>query len=65
MINIYPRAVKTLKKKVIKKKITDIEEGCSENGVETHEKLFTTESELNIINKSRTRRKEIIVDNKD
>ena len=49
------------KKKIIKKKITDIEEDCSvydeqktsatENGMETHEKLFTTESELNIINK--------------
>ena len=39
----------------------DLEENCSvcdeqetsaiENGMETHEKLFTTESELNIINK--------------
>ena len=48
-------------KKIIKKKITDIEEDCSvydeqetsatENGMETHEKLFTTESELNTINK--------------
>ena len=44
-----------------KKKITDIEEDCSvcneqeisatENGLETHEKLFTTDSELNIIYK--------------
>ena len=73
VINIYPRNVKTLKKNY-KKRITDIEEGCSvcdeqetsatENGMETHEKLFTTESELNIINKSRAKRKEIIVDNK-
>ena len=46
---------------MIKIKITDIEDDCSmcdkqetsatENGMETHEKLFTTESELNIINK--------------
>ena len=52
----------------------DIEKDCSvcdeqetsatKNGMETHEKLFTTESELNIINKSRAKRKEIIVDNK-
>ena len=57
MINIYPRNIKIKKKK----KITDIEEDCSvcdeqgtsatENGMETHEKLFITESELNIINK--------------
>ena len=50
-----------LLKKSIKKKITDIEEDCSvcdeqetsatENGMETHEKLLTTESELNIISK--------------
>ena len=48
-----------LKIKLYKKKITDIEEDCSvcneqeisatENGLETHEKLFTTDSELNII----------------
>ena len=27
------------------------ETSATENGMETHEKLFTTESELNIINK--------------
>ena len=37
---------------------------ATENGMETHEKLFTIESELNIINKSGAKRKEIIVDNK-
>ena len=57
-----------------KKKVTDIEEDCSvcseqetsatENDMETHEKLFTTESESNIINKSRAKREEIIVDSK-
>ena len=61
MINIYPRNVKTLKKKNYKKKITDIgedfsvcdeqETSANENDMETHEKLFTIESELNIINK--------------
>ena len=55
------RFLKKKKKKMIKIKITDIEDDCSmcdkqetsatENGMETHEKLFTTESELNIINK--------------
>ena len=55
------RFKKKKKKKMIKIKITDIEDDCSmcdkqetsatENGMETHEKLFTTESELNIINK--------------
>ena len=61
VINIYPRNVKTLKKKNYKKKITDIgedfsvcdeqETSANENDMETHEKLFTIESELNIINK--------------
>ena len=62
MINIYPKNIKTFqKKKIIKKKITDIEEDCSvcdeqetsatENGMKKHEKLFTTEWELNITNK--------------
>ncbi|XP_043597799.1 uncharacterized protein LOC122574351 [Bombus pyrosoma] len=47
-------------KKNYLKRTTDIEEDCSvcneqetsatENSMETHEKLFTTESELNIIN---------------
>lgn len=50
----------TSQKKIIKK-ITNIEEDCSmcdepeisaaENSIETHEKLFITEPELNIINK--------------
>ena len=55
-----PQKCQDFKKEIIKK-ITDIEEDCSacdkqetsatENGMETHEKLFTTKSELNIINK--------------
>ena len=40
------------------------ETSATEDSMETHEKLFTTESEWNIINKSRAKRKEIIVDNK-
>ena len=72
--NYLPQKCQDFKKKSYKKEITDIEEDCSvcdeqetsatENRMETHEKLFTIESELNIINKSRAKRKEIIVDNK-
>ena len=63
MINIYPKNVNTSKKKRKKllKRITDIEENRSvcdeqetsatENSMETHEKLFTIEPKLNIINK--------------
>ena len=40
------------------------ETSATENDMETHEKLFKTESELNIINKSKAKRKEIIVDKK-
>lgn len=52
LLLVCPKNVKSLKKKIIKK-ITNIEEDCSdeqetkatENSMETREKLFTTESE--------------------
>ena len=51
MINIYPKNVKTFRKKIIKK-ITDMEErsmcdeqetSATENSMETHEKFFISE----------------------
>ena len=59
MINVYPKNVKTSQNKIIKR-ITDIEDcsvcdeqgtSATENSMETHGKLFTTESELSIIYK--------------